>query len=102
MKKIVVVGLVALALVVGFLFIQNAGAHGPMMGRGSWWQPSTWNWGAYCPWNNWGYRSSDYPSYQYQRGYGWGGCRMMNQRWRDGYYGNPSNPQAPQPSPQGQ
>lgn len=99
MKKIVVVGLVALALTVGFLFVQNAGAHGPMMGRGSWWQPSTWNWGAYCPWNNWGYRTSDYP--RYQRGYGWGGCGMMNQGWGPGYQGyeNPSNP--PQQSPQG-
>jgi len=75
MKKLVVVGLVVLALVTGFLFIQNAGAQSPMMGRGSWWQPSTWNWGAHCPWNNWGYRYSDHPGYQ--RGHGWGGCGMM-------------------------
>jgi hypothetical protein len=102
MKKTVAVGLVVLALIVGFLFIQNVGAQGPMMGRGSWWQPSTWNWGAYCPWNNWGSRSSDYSGYQYQRGYyGRGGCGMMNQGWGPGYrgYGNPSNP--PQESPQG-
>ena len=99
MKKIVVVGLVALALIVGFVFIQNARAHDPMMGRGSWWQPSTWNWGAYCPWNNWDYRSSDHTTYQ--RGYDWGGCRMMNQGWGPRYYGSP-NPQAPQQPPKGQ
>jgi hypothetical protein len=64
MKKIVVVGLVTLALIVGFVLIQNARAHGPMMDRGSWWQPSTWNWSAYRPWNNWGYRSSDHSNYQ--------------------------------------
>jgi uncharacterized membrane protein len=102
MKKIVVIGLVALALIVGFVFLQNAGARGAMMGRGSWWQPSSWNWGAYCPWNNWGYRSSDYRNYR--NGYGWGGCRMMNQGWGAGYQGYPypfENPQAPQQSPQG-
>ena len=64
MKKIVVVGLVAMALILGFDFIQSAGAHGPMMGGGSWWPPSNWGWGEYFPWNNWGYRSSDYPNYQ--------------------------------------
>jgi len=77
MKKIVVVGLVVLALIAGFALIQNARAHGPMMGIGSWWQPSTWNLGAYCPWNNWGSRSADYSGYQ--RGYGWRGSGMTNQ-----------------------
>jgi hypothetical protein len=43
MKKIVVVGLVVLALIVGFVYVQNVRAQGPMMGRGSRWQPSTWN-----------------------------------------------------------
>jgi len=34
MKKIVVIGLVALALIAGFVLIQNVGAHGPMAGGG--------------------------------------------------------------------
>ncbi len=97
MKKIVGVGLAVVALIVGFLFIQNAGAHGPMMGRGSWGQPSTLELGAYCPWNNLGYRSSDYSGYQ--GGYGRGGCWMMNQGWGPGYRGN-QNPSNPQVSPQ--
>jgi len=83
--KIVVVGFVALALIVGFVFIQNARAYGPMMERGSWWQPSTWNWGAYCPWKKWGYKASDYSNYR--GGYGWGGCRMMNAGWESRYQG---------------
>ncbi len=98
MKKVVVVGLVVLALTVGFVYVQNVRAQGPMMVRGSWWQPSTWNWGAYCPWNNWGSRSSDHPGYH--GGYRWGGCRMMNQGWGPGY-SNPPNPQAPQQPAQG-
>jgi hypothetical protein len=97
MKKIAVVGLVVLALIVGVAYVENARAYGPMMERGSWWQPATWNWGAYCPWN-WGSRAANYPGYH--RGYGWGGC-LRNQGWGPRYqgYGYPSNP--PQQSPQG-
>jgi len=54
MKKFFVAGALVLLLVAGFIFIQNVRAHGPMMGRGHWWQPSTW---------------------------GWGGCWMMNPGW---------------------
>lgn len=45
MKKFFVAGALALLLVVGFIFIQSVRAHGPGMGGGHWWQPSTWGWG---------------------------------------------------------
>jgi len=99
MKKIVVVGLLVLALALGFVFIQSAQAHGPMMGRGFWWQPSAWGQGAYRPWNNWGYNPSAYPNYP--PGYGWRGCGMMNPGWVAGYWGNPYNFPTPQQLPQG-
>ncbi len=96
MKKIVAVGLVVLALIAGSVYVQNVRAQDTTVGRSSWWQPSTWNWGAYCPWNYWNSGSANYPGYR--RGYGWGGCGM-GWGWGPGYpgYSNPSqNPQAPE------